>query len=251
MKSLGKWFKELSISNKILVIIVAIGLIALAVFGYNKRQEQGKKQLNANLQRVKEQEANDVIEIENSIKEIREQNTKDKKSDKRKVNSEIFSTTIFFGDSYARQMEVCDYVSEYNIISKDMLRPEDADDLLDKVVALNPEHVVIMIGQDSVTKTSRARLLQGYRRLVENLKDRIPSARIHIISFAKVSGVTGLDLTPYNQTLQDMAKEFNCTYIDNSDTNIILDKEGNAESAFFKSVESKLIKEIGGNDGTD
>lgn len=269
MKKIIFWIKNTTISNKITIVVLLGVFFAAILFGKSRYDDNANKKLNSNLELLREKESSDIISVEETIEKTIEQNS-DLKSEednsdaekdgensdteeneenstekKESSNSEVFSKTVFIGDSWALEMKRVDYVRNYNIIAKKNQNISQCEEILKKVINLNPNNVVIMIGNDTIKSISTARFNSAYKKIIEDIKLRIPKAKIIIVSLSQKDKnnktYNNIDIKEFNETLKKIAAERDGFFIDTQSMSNNIEKDGYPRDSFFEEI-ANIVK---------
>lgn len=151
------------------------------------------------------------------------------------VSSEYFSDAVFIGDSLTEGIRIYDVFGEVTVISKQGINSHSALEytfydpgdgversMVDAIEFLQPRKVYIMLGTNGINWESVAWNLEGYDKLIDALKARIPGSYIVIQSIppATVEKSTAdshyarENVAEYNAGLLDIAMRKGVYFLD-------------------------------------
>ena len=126
------------------------------------------------------------------------------------------------------------------------------DDLLkrmnESIFDLEPKKVFINIGTNDISRPTynRAHLMSQYRKILMQIKERLPETKIYVMSYypvnrempgadpeavkAQFGARTNAELKEVNAEVEKMAAELGCTYINVFDC--LLDEKGNLREEY-------------------
>ncbi|KKO52477.1 GDSL-type esterase/lipase family protein [Paenibacillus sp. DMB20] len=136
----------------------------------------------------------------------------------------IFQSTVFLGDSITEGLSYHDFLDEKNVKAgagktAEFSLAEDVDVL----AARNPKHIFIMLGSDDIlwpTENPREYSLKHYKKLIQAIKDKIPQARITILSVTPVTKKAEEEepryknIAGYNEGLKKLAEQEGLQFAD-------------------------------------
>ena len=259
MKKFLFWIKNTTVSNKITIVIL-LGIIFVAIFfGKSRYEDSANKKLNSNLEALNERESTDIIAIEEIIDESIELNSISKSnkdsgslenednnaSEEVNSNSEIFSKTLFVGDSWALEMKRAKYVRDYNIIAKKNQNISEFENILSKIINLNPSNIVIMIGNDTIKSISTARLNSAYKKIIEDIKFRVPKAKLFVVSLSEKDKnnkiIKNINIEEFNEILKGLTAERDGVFIETKSISSNIEKDGYPLDSFFEKI-AEIVK---------
>ncbi|WP_088228215.1 GDSL-type esterase/lipase family protein [Desulfosporosinus sp. FKB] len=100
---------------------------------------------------------------------------------------EFFKDDAFLGDSITEGLSFYDYLDDSRVIAEMGLSITKGIDEADKIIALKPKRVFILIGlNEADDRTSSKVLVDDYTKLVEKLKANLPNSQIYVTSMLPV-----------------------------------------------------------------
>jgi len=132
----------------------------------------------------------------------------------------FYGKSVFLGDSLL--IGLSDVLEDSNVIANAGATALFAINEVDNVVNQNPEHVYIMLGSDDLlfpVDNPQKDSLENYALLIEKIKKRLPSVKIHVLSVPSVTK-EAIKVEPryknipdYNKGLEKMAVTEDLDYI--------------------------------------
>lgn len=135
----------------------------------------------------------------------------------------IYSSSVFLGDSITEGLSFHEMLDDKNVMGKAgataMFALEDVDDLAGR----NPKHVFIQLGSDDLlwpTDNPKQFSLTNYAKLIGKIKEKLPKAKITILSVTPVtveaekSEPRYKNIADYNQGLRELAAKEKVDYTD-------------------------------------
>ncbi|MDO3679069.1 GDSL-type esterase/lipase family protein [Paenibacillus ehimensis] len=126
----------------------------------------------------------------------------------------MYSSSVFLGDSITEGLSFHGMLDDKNVMGKAgataMFALEDVDDLAGR----NPKHVFIQLGSDDLlwpTDNPKQFSLANYAKLIEKIKEKLPKAKITILSVTPVTAEAEKseprykNIADYNQGLKELA----------------------------------------------
>ena len=161
---------------------------------------------------------------------------------------EFFKNDAFLGDSISEGLSFYDYLDDSRVIAVKGLSITKAIDEADKVIALKPQRVFILLGVNDIDdRTPSSWLIGQYTTLVEKLKTKLPDSQIYVTSILPVlpslvqnPHINNAHIQECNEGLIKMAAQENVTYVNlasilnSSNTNLYEDDGIHFKSEFYK-----------------
>ncbi|PUA36667.1 lysophospholipase [Paenibacillus elgii] len=135
----------------------------------------------------------------------------------------MFSSSVFLGDSITEGLSFHGVLDDKNVMGKAgataMFALEDVDDLAGR----NPKHVFIQLGSDDLlwpTDNPKQFSLTNYAKLIGKIKEKLPKAKITIMSVTPVTAEAEKseprykNIADYNQGLKELAAKEKVDYTD-------------------------------------
>lgn len=131
-----------------------------------------------------------------------------------------FRHSVFLGDSILGALSYLNKLDQANVIAP---RGATLDFTLlnvEKLVSRAPEHVFILLGSNDLRLSDKQEFVERYRQLIDNIRNKLPRARLHILSIPPVAE-EALKQEPryahimdFNQELEQLAEEVKVDYVD-------------------------------------
>lgn len=110
------------------------------------------------------------------------------------------------------------------VVSKRGLSIAAADEQIETAIGLNPMTIFMAFGSNDLEmyEGDAASFIEAYRVQIKKLQEALPDSPIYIngilpLTQAAIDAIPALGNYPqYNEALQEMCQELDCTYIDNS-----------------------------------
>ncbi len=214
---------EVNKRKKQIYIRGAVGIIAtalLVVFGISKMQKK-KADTTEGLMYIEQAAAADVSSIEKKIQEI-ERTEEDEKGEQN--YKAIFENAVIMGDSITEGFEEYDILNASSVVAKIGVSVLDLDDQIETVEKLNPQIIFLSYGMNDILTTNGNTNLfvERYEKLLEELKKKVPNARVFINSIFPVQDKVVEEkpeykaLSKYNARLEKLCDKYQLTFIDNT-----------------------------------
>lgn len=137
----------------------------------------------------------------------------------------LFKKSVFFGDSITEGFMFHDVLDIRNVFGEAgktaFFAVEDND--VAKLVERNPEHLFIALGSDDIlwpTDNPLQFAIQQYEKLLDQIKEKLPSTQITILSVTPVTEKALKEeprysnIAAYNQMLKELAGKKQVKYVD-------------------------------------
>ncbi|WP_083208712.1 GDSL-type esterase/lipase family protein [Brevibacillus laterosporus] len=135
----------------------------------------------------------------------------------------MFQTSVFLGDSIMEGLSFHDVLDEANVSAGAGKTAEFALEDVNDLANRNPKHVFIQLGSDDILWPTEDPLKYSYKhyaKLIDSIKERLPKAKITILSVTPVT-VEAEQKEPryqkiveYNKGLQELATEEKVAFVD-------------------------------------
>ncbi|MED2011047.1 SGNH/GDSL hydrolase family protein [Brevibacillus borstelensis] len=135
----------------------------------------------------------------------------------------VFQTSVFLGDSITEGLSFHDVLDEANVAAGAGKTAEFALEDIDDLVKRNPEHIYIQLGSDDIlwpVENPVAYALDQYAKLIGQIKEKLPNAKISILTVTPVTAEAEKKepryktIGEYNQGLKELAAKEQVEYID-------------------------------------
>lgn len=144
-----------------------------------------------------------------------------------KYAKESFTSSAFFADAVFTGDGIANGVTAYNLIPKDRyvgdvsMSTLNATTFVDKIAALKPAKVFICLGLNDINFNTRngAQIAASYSTFVSQIKAKLPSAKIYVISVLPVnealwkSNVTNAKVKELNDNLAAMSNNLGVKFV--------------------------------------
>ncbi|MCR8980593.1 GDSL-type esterase/lipase family protein [Brevibacillus laterosporus] len=134
-----------------------------------------------------------------------------------------FQTSVFLGDSIMEGLSFHDVLDEANVSAGAGKTAEFALEDVNDLAKRNPKHIFIQLGSDDILWPTEDPLKYSYKhyaKLINSIKERLPKAKITILSVTPVT-VEAEQKEPryqkiveYNKGLQELASEEKVAFVD-------------------------------------
>lgn len=132
-----------------------------------------------------------------------------------------FQNCVFFGDSITESISYYKFVDESRVLGIKGLTSRKAMSKLDKVVEKGPEKIFILFGMNDVID-GEGTFIEGYTKLIDALKERLPNTKIYIQSILPVDdrakkrsgNLNNPRIDEFNRALKEMAEKEGVSYMD-------------------------------------
>ncbi|GMX64995.1 hypothetical protein Elgi_42650 [Paenibacillus elgii] len=91
---------------------------------------------------------------------------------------------------------------------------------VEKLASRAPEHVFILLGSNDIRLSDKQEFVERYRQLIGSIRNKLPKARLHILSIPPVAeeALKGepryANITDFNKELKQLADEVEIDYVD-------------------------------------
>ncbi|MCM3146459.1 GDSL-type esterase/lipase family protein [Brevibacillus sp. MER 51] len=91
---------------------------------------------------------------------------------------------------------------------------------VEKLASRAPEHVFILLGSNDIRLSDKQEFVESYRQLIGSIRNKLPKAKLHILSIPPVAGEARMqvpqyaNITDFNQVLEQLADEIKVDYLD-------------------------------------
>ncbi len=216
-----------SSSNKTKLSIL-IGLILLVPCCFFLKSfsdyKQEKKIIDNNFIILQKLESIDISTVENIIAE--KQNLRDEKggdNSNKKSNKLYFEDSVFMGDSITEGLDFYNIVSKSSVLARKGVTLVQAQDSINIISNINPQKVFILYGMNDLKSLENSNdFKDNYIKLIQAIKQNIPSAEIYLQSITPVQATVQQSDPSFSQErlddfvgkIVDVAREENVHYID-------------------------------------
>ncbi|WP_425341237.1 GDSL-type esterase/lipase family protein [Brevibacillus borstelensis] len=134
-----------------------------------------------------------------------------------------FQTSVFLGDSITEGLSFHDVLDEANVSAGAGKTAEFALEDIDDLAKRNPQHVFIQLGSDDIlwpVENPIAYSLDQYAKLIGQIKEKLPKAKISILTVTPVTAEAEKTeprykkIGQYNQGLKELAAKQQVEFID-------------------------------------
>ncbi|MDP4097690.1 GDSL-type esterase/lipase family protein [Paenibacillus sp. P96] len=136
---------------------------------------------------------------------------------------QIFQNSVFFGDSITEGLSFHDVLDEKNVLAGAGKTAQFALEDIDELTKRNPKQVFIQLGSDDIlwpTDDPVAYSMNNYAKLIGLIKEKLPQARITLLTVTPVSE-EALKKEPryknigdYNQAVKELADKEQVEFTD-------------------------------------
>lgn len=215
--------KKVNKRKKTLYIRGAVGFTTIALlvaFGIVKFRTK-KVDTTEGLLYIEQASAVDISSIEKKIQEIeRAEGTKDDAANYKAV----FQNAVIMGDSITEGMLEYDILNASSVVAKIGSSVVDLDDQIEIVQKINPQIIFLAYGMNDIRTTNgHAEVFrESYEKLLNDLKKKVPNARIFVNSIFPVQDKVVEEipeyqaLNKYNKQLKKLCDKYQLTFIDNT-----------------------------------
>ncbi|EOO27517.1 hypothetical protein IIU_05898 [Bacillus cereus VD133] len=111
----------------------------------------------------------------------------------------IFKNSVFLGDSIVERLKSGDFLDGKNVMAELGLTTIKALNQVDEIATRKPEHIFISMGIDDLTRCADGAdgkekpaepvkyVTSNYSNLLKKIKEKLPNAKIHVLSVTPVS----------------------------------------------------------------
>ncbi|WJQ83041.1 GDSL-type esterase/lipase family protein [Brevibacillus brevis] len=131
-----------------------------------------------------------------------------------------FKHSVFLGDSILGALSYLNKVDSANVIAPSGATLSLALMNVEKLASRTPEHVFILLGSNDITLSDKQEFVERYRQLIDSIRNKVPKAKLHILSIPPVAEETlkqvpqYANITDFNQALEQLAAEVKVNYVD-------------------------------------
>ncbi|SFL94806.1 Lysophospholipase L1 [Salibacterium qingdaonense] len=134
-----------------------------------------------------------------------------------------FSNSVFVGDSIIGGLTNDDLLDGIHVMGGLGATAEFTLEHVDEVVRRKPGYVFLSLGQNNIeepVKESKENFENQYSKLVREIQEKLPNAKIYMLSITPVSSdvpegnLSNKDIDDFNLALQDIAETEDVDYID-------------------------------------
>lgn len=131
-----------------------------------------------------------------------------------------FKNSVFLGDSILGALSYLNKLSQANVIAPSGATLELALINVETLASRAPEHVFIMLGSNDILLSDQKEFIELYEQLIGNIRDKLPAAKLHILSIPPVEEEAlkqepkYADIPYFNQALEQLADEVKVDYAD-------------------------------------
>lgn len=153
-------------------------------------------------------------------------------------DKDFFSNDLFIGDSIFTGLYLFGFLDQNNVFAEIGLNPEsvhtrDIDGItcLDKITAMQPKHIFIMLGTNGLAYMNGSYMAEKLGEFIAKISSISPETRVFVISIPPVTKAheaegneTMEKVNYYNSQLKETCHNADCAYIDLCSS--LLDGEG-------------------------
>lgn len=131
-----------------------------------------------------------------------------------------FKHSVFLGDSILGALSYLNKVDSANVIAPSGATLSLALMNVEKLASRTPEHVFILLGSNDIKLSDKQEFVERYRQLIDSTRNKLPNAKLHILSIPPVAEETlkqvpqYANITGFNQALEQLADEVKVDYVD-------------------------------------
>ncbi|MGG4397404.1 GDSL-type esterase/lipase family protein [Paenibacillus thiaminolyticus] len=135
----------------------------------------------------------------------------------------VFKDSVFLGDSITEGLSFHDVLDEANVLAGAGKTAEFALMDIDELTKRSPKQIIIQLGSDDIlwpTDDPKAYSLAHYAALIGLIKDRLPEAKITLLSVTPVTAEREKKeprykkISDYNQGLKELADKEQVGFVD-------------------------------------
>ncbi|TDL57185.1 lysophospholipase [Paenibacillus dendritiformis] len=135
----------------------------------------------------------------------------------------IFQDSVFLGDSITEGLSFHDVLDEPNVLAGAGKTAEFALEDIGELTKRSPKHIFIQLGSDDIlwpTDDPKAYSLAHYATLIGSIKEKLPQAKITILSVTPVTAEREKEepryknISDYNQGLKELAEKEQVGFVD-------------------------------------
>ncbi len=215
--------KKLNKREKALYIRGAVGISTIALlvaFGIGRFQTK-KVDTKEGLLYIEQAAASDISSIEKKIQEL--ERAEGKKEEAKNYKA-VFQNAVIMGDSITEGMVEYDILNPSSVVAKIGSSVIDLGDQIETVQKINPQIIFLAYGMNDIRTTNGHAEVFGesYEKLLNELKKKVPNARIFVNSIFPVQDKVLEEmpeyktLDKYNKQLEKICDKYQLTFIDNT-----------------------------------
>ncbi|MBZ9687066.1 GDSL-type esterase/lipase family protein [Clostridium estertheticum] len=211
--------------TKLNIIIGLIILISCCFFLRSfLKHKQEKKIIEANYIILQKLESADVATVEKNITE--KHKLKDEKGgdNSNEISNKVyFESSVFMGDSITEGLDFYNIVNKSSVLAKKGVNLVQAKQAVSTLVSINPQRVFILYGMNDLKSfESPNDFKDNYTKLIQAIKQKVPSAEIYLQSLTPVQAKVRQENNSLSQDRIDkfvekvieVARQENVHYID-------------------------------------
>ena len=221
-----------------LILIIAIGILAIRLFVIITPQKAEKADISEGVKIVKEMGEKNVVQTEKKVKKIQDSYNSEKQ--RQKVAKALqsgnykyaFKNCVIAGDSTIAAIQVYGILDAKSIVAKVGAGTAFLNDSINTIVKKNPKYLVLHFGENQLGTPNSARYLTDpYLKALKTLKKKLPNTQIYVDSIypAKTKAYKQnsylKNISFYNKKLKQMAKEAGVNYLDSESMFLSLKKD--------------------------
>lgn len=132
----------------------------------------------------------------------------------------VFRHSVFLGDSILGALSYLNKLDQANVIAPRGATLEFTLPNVEKLISQAPEHVFILLGSNDIRLSDKQEFVERYRQLIGSIQNKLPKAKIHILSIPPVAEKAlkqeprYANITDFNQALEQLADEVKVDYVD-------------------------------------
>ncbi|MFS0553795.1 GDSL-type esterase/lipase family protein [Brevibacillus sp. 179-C9.3 HS] len=142
----------------------------------------------------------------------------------------IFNNSLFVGDSMTERLKSGDFLDDKNVVAEMGGTTIKALHLVDEIAKRKPEHIFISLGNNDLVRFAERKdkpaegpikfVTSSYSQLLKKIKEKLPNAKIHVLSVTPVSeealkiGPEYKDIGHLNAALKELANAEKVDFID-------------------------------------
>lgn len=141
----------------------------------------------------------------------------------KEYNSEIYSNSLFVGDSLTEGLSIYDYIDSENVIAQKGMTIYSAREQINKISEKNPDKVFLLLGtNDILNGESSSKFAHRYGELVQEISKALPKAKVYVQSIFPVSEeveanrplLANSRIDDYNAALKEVSADYGFKYVD-------------------------------------
>ncbi|TQR46373.1 GDSL-type esterase/lipase family protein [Paenibacillus popilliae] len=136
---------------------------------------------------------------------------------------ELFSSSLFVGDSIIGGLTNDDLLPEENVMGGLGAKVQSALDNIEEIASRKPTHVFLSMGQNNLgepLEKAKKTFEQQYTQLLNRIREQLPTTRVYVLSITPMDDASPVgelmnpQIETFNVALQKIAKEKGVDYID-------------------------------------